>query len=346
MIHRNMEFFNVAEIETVSGSSAVKFHRFPEEVRNCLGLGRSSFGRYVAGMTTGCELRFVTEGDRVSISVSSQEAEGEILVFRGDFFHSIHTLPAGLVKTIQLTDPAGFGKLRPEVLQQGAFSPNVWRILFCHDFTGLFHGIQSFGFAIRPPAPTEVPKNRWLAYGSSITHGAGAQLHTNSWIMQAAGILGVDVLDKGMGGSCFCEPDMAEYLAESGARGEWDFTTLELGVNMRGHFSPEEFEQYAGFLVHRIKELNPDKPLFLITSFPNAAGNSYEYSADARNEACFNQSLRNLQKSLQDCQVHLIEGDKVLDRFSLLSCDLIHPSANGHIAMGRNMAGMLAGILY
>ncbi len=342
MIYQNIEFLNVAELEKIPGSASVRLHRFPEKVRSHLGLGRSSYGRYVAEMTTGCELRFISKGDRVHLSLSSLDADGEIVVFKGDFVHSRHLLKAGLVTSVQLTDNVDFGKLRPEVLKDGLFSPHVWRILFCHNFTGVFHDINPFGYDIRPPLHSEVPSRKWLAYGSSITHGAGALLHTNSWITQAACSLGVDVLNKGMGGSCFCEPEMAEYLAVSGEKGEWDFATLEIGVNMRGHFSSDEFEKHAGFLVNRIIDLNPEKPVFLITTFPNAATSSIETSQDARNEQLFNQHLRRLHQKRCDQNLHLIEGNTVLDNFSLLSCDLIHPSDNGHIAMGRNIAAILS----
>ena len=344
MVYRNMALFKVAEVEAGTSSSSVAVRRFPKDVSRQLGLGHSTFGRYVATMTTGCELRFVVDGDRLAVSLGAVEADGEVLVFKGDFLHSRHPLPAGLVKTILLTETEPMKHANPALLRGGAFSPEVWRILFGHDFTGVFHGIETYGQAIRPPAPAEVPAVKWLAYGSSITHGAGALLHANSWIMQAAHALGVDVLDKGMGGSCFCEPEMADYLAESGARGEWDVATLELGVNMRSQFTPEAFEAHAGLLVRRIKELNPEKPVVLLTIFPNACTGD-EQTVEGRNEKHFNQVIRELHHRYRNDKVHLIEGSEILNRSSLLSCDLIHPSPQGHIVMGHNMATRMPEIL-
>jgi hypothetical protein len=42
-----------------------------------------------------------------------------------------------------------------------------------------------------------------------------------------------------------------------------------------------------------------------------------------------------------DPNLHLIEWDQVLNRFSRLSADLIHPSPAGHQMMGPNLAALL-----
>jgi lysophospholipase L1-like esterase len=41
-----------------------------------------------------------------------------------------------------------------------------------------------------------------------------------------------------------------------------------------------------------------------------------------------------------DQNLHLIEWDQVLNRFSRLSADLIHPSPAGHQMMGLNLAAL------
>ena len=344
MIYKNIEFFNVEEIEIKDEYPGIRLHRFPKKVEVNMGWGRKSFGRWASGLTTGCEIRFVTEGDLVEISLSALEAQGEVLVYKGDFFHSKHTLKVGVVNTLVLRENPEFKKLDSKVFQGCTFSPNVWRIIFCHNFTGVFYGINDFGYTVRPPKKLEIPNMKWMAYGSSITHGAGALTHTNSYIMQAARGLKVDVLDKGMGGSCLCENEVADFLALDC---NWDFATLELGVNMRESFTPDEFEEFAHYLITTIKQNNPFKHIFLVTIYPN----SLHYINDDKDICVITQRefdirLRKIYSELEDDYLHLIEGSQILKDFSYLTCDLIHPSEFGHIAMGESIAHKIKQVLF
>ena len=98
-------------------------------------------------------------------------------------------------------------------------------------------GITELAIA-KKPGEDEKPRRRWLAYGSSITN-------VGSWYVHHAALrLLADVFNKGMCGSCLCEPEVAGWLPSCES---WDFATLELGVNMRGGFSAMEFEKRARF---------------------------------------------------------------------------------------------------
>lgn len=39
--------------------------------------------------------------------------------------------------------------------------------------------------------------------------------------------------------------------------------------------------------------------------------------------------------------VYFVSGEEILDEFTGLTCDLIHPSDSGHIRMGGNLANIL-----
>ncbi len=342
MIYRNVELFNVCEAENREREVVLRMHRFPGQVREKLGWGKNSFGRYVAQMTTGCEIRFVTEGDTAAVTLCAMDEDGEVLVYQGDFLHSRHRLQQGVAACIRFSQNSMMGRLREEIFEGGRFSHRVWRILFCHDFICGFAGLEDYGYDIRPPAAGETPSIKWMAYGSSITHGACAQLHTNSYIMQAARRLGVDVLNKGMGGSCLCEREIADYLAENG---EWDLLTLELGVNMRGGFTPEEFEEHAGYLVDAVKTRNPGKPVVLVTIFPNFSGCFKEEANETNWDIPYNKIIRKLHTKYSDGYTHLIEGSDILTDFSWLACDYIHPSEHGHVMMGQKLAERMEAII-
>ncbi|MCS7460654.1 GDSL-type esterase/lipase family protein [Paenibacillus doosanensis] len=334
MIEQGIAFHNVTELERRELLPGLRLHRFPKRVRHAL----SENGRTKAVQSNGCELRFVTDAKHVRITLSSLETNGRVLVFRGDFFHSAHTLQAGVIQTISLEIPERFAEVEPERLNNAAFSSRVWRV-YCERFGAVFYDIDAFGHEIRPPAREEVPQLTFAAYGSSITQGAGALSHYNGYIQQAARRLQIDALNLGLSGSCHCEPEVADHLAE---RKDWDLAFLELGVNMRSTFSPEQFEERAGYLLDRLAEKHPDKPIFLTTMYPNRASYFKDRSAVfTENERQFNDVLRRYAASKGAGQLYLLEGSDIMTDFTSLTSDLIHPSDYGHIAMGERLAEMM-----
>ncbi|WP_248924721.1 GDSL-type esterase/lipase family protein [Paenibacillus hamazuiensis] len=342
MIHEHVCFHNVEELELRTGMPGWVLQRYPKRVRDRLGEGYDERGRYVASMSTGCEMRFVTSSGRIRITLSAPVEEGDIVVYNGDFFHSLHRLESGKIQTLQLERSDRFAEVPKEALQTGRFSPDVWRIFVSRRYVAgpgfqvAYHHLETFGHPVRPPAPDEVPSVRWLAYGSSITHGSGATVNPNSYIQQAARRLGFDVLNKGLGGSCFCEKETADFFA---AHPGWDVATLELGVNMRGFFTTEQFAERAGYLVRSMAAAHPGKPIFLITLFPNSADHhmSKDHAAKKANRE-FADVLRGLHRELASPNVHLLEGHELLPDFGALAADLIHPSDYGHIVIGENLA--------
>lgn len=328
-------FHNVGELERLGDLPGVLLSRLPRKVRESL----NRRARHVALEGVGCEVRFVSDFPEVRVFVAAQKPEFgdqlEIRVFRGDFEHSVHQIPPGQTAALALAVPDAFASAQPCHLRQG-FAPNVWRVQFGRG-PGLFLGVDGLGGTVRPPLPEELPKCNWLAYGSSITNS-----HLDGYPQVAARRLGVDVQNKGLSGACQCEPELADWLATGCA---WDFATLELGVNMRG-FAPEEFAKRASYLVRQVVTLNPGKPVFLITVFPNCLtqGIAQENRICAADLA-FNDTLRGLVGEIGSPDLHLIEGYQILDQFTGLRTDLLHPSPYGHAVMGLNLAELLRPVL-
>lgn len=343
MIFEQLAFHNVEELEPLTTASGFLLQRFPKAVRERLGRPGDQRGRYIAAMSTGCEIRFVTEAPIVRATLSAPMTGGDVVVYNGDHVHSVHALEPGVPKTLHLERPAEFAAVRAGRLRENArFSPDVWRLFVSRSYLGgpgfqvAFHALETFGYDRRPPQPGETPSRRWLAYGSSITQGSGATVHHQAYIQQAARRLGCEVLNKGMGGSCLCEREMADYLA---ARADWDFATLELGVNMRGHFTTEQFTERASYLVERMTTQQPGKPIFLLNMFPNGA----DYPEDLSHPLTavnrdYREALRHIHRRLALPNVQLLEGEAILPDFSALASDLLHPSDYGHIVMGQRLA--------
>lgn len=335
MIFQNLEFHNVEEIEETK--IGYRLHRFPRMVREHLGSveGGSTYGRYIADLTTGCEIRFVTSGDRVLLSLSSFDEDGVIAIYRGDFKVGYRRIEAGKVNPIMLESPAGFDQLNP-AYKKGDFAPDVWRIMSCHDFGLVFCAIETFGQTVRPPKPDEKPQKKLLAYGTSLTHGAAAQSYPVSYINYLARLLHVDLFNKGMGGSCMNECAVADYIAASD---DWDALFLENMTNM-GDGMAEQYEKQTAYLLDTVTRAHPDKPIFAVTMYPLG----YMTGPDPENPLVkkgfvLDDILRRLVKDYPN--VTLIEGDTLLTDFRNLMTDLVHMNDFGHIQVAENLAKVI-----
>ncbi|MGO4499340.1 SGNH/GDSL hydrolase family protein [Paenibacillus sp. 2RAB27] len=330
----NVVFHNVAELESRAYLPGLRLQRFPKQVRESL----TEKGRTKAAESSGCEIRFVTEATNIRVTMAAQEKDGRVLVFKGDFFHAAYDLKAGVITTLQLESPERFAEVPLALLDNVAFSSNVWRI-YCDRFTAIFVDIDAYGFAIRPPERQEVPQLTMLAYGSSITQGAGALSHYNGYVQQTARRLDIDVLNLGLSGSCYCEPELADHLAE---REDWDLAYLELGVNMRGTVNVEEFQHRVTYLLDGIIRKHPSKPIFVTTIYPNRAtyfhDTAHPFSVA---EKQFNEVLKRYVESRQHPNLTLLDGAQIMIDFTSLTSDLIHPSDYGHSRMGEQLAGFL-----
>lgn len=344
LIHDSIAFHNVAELESVSGLAGVRLQRFPAALRNGLGFKDHSRGRFYAHRAAGCELRFVSSGPFVRLALSAVEADTSVIVYKGDHAHSRHVLPAGVVTSLFLENPPWFSQVDRTMLRARRFAPDVWRIMFHQDAVACYHHLDTFGQEVRPPEPHEMPARRWLAYGSSITYGASVFHPPNAFIQHAANLLGVDVLCKGLPGSCLCEPEVAAWLA---ALPGWDFATLELGVNLVDSATPEEFETRARNLLATMHAARPEAVVFVINIFPNRADHLLDRQAPASvRTPVFNKIVQRLVAEINHPSVRFIEGRAMLQEISGLSSDLLHPSDEGHIAMGAALASMLGLIIH
>ncbi len=350
MIHQDLQLHNVVELEPAEGGG-VYLRRFPSRIREAI----SPLGRMVSQESAGVEIRFVTEARSFRVGLGSLPSvlapyelhNQDVMIFRGAFFHSRHQLVPGRVNAINVVNIGGvepFDTITDSAARACGFSPQVWRILLGR-YPAILHGVDTYGYPRRPPHADELPSRRWIAYGSSITNGASPTVHHNSYIYTAARIAGLDVCNQGLSGACLCEPEIADYLA---ARDDWQVMTLELGVNMRGGFTAEQFRDRAQSLVRRISTAHPDRLIVLITIFSNAASPGNSCTPDAQvtaRQEDFDAILRELAGQRGTGNVRLIEGKELLADAGALCIDLIHPSDYGHAQIGHTLGPRLRDLL-
>lgn len=127
-----------------------------------------------------------------------------------------------------------------------------------------YHGIGPGNH--RLPEVKESPSKTLLSYGTSITHGVIISGPHLSYPSMTARKLGMDLLNFGMSGTAYCEPEMADYIA---SRDDWDIATLALSVNMFNEmFTLEQFKERIEYMVNTVAKTRPSKPIYCITLYP------------------------------------------------------------------------------
>ncbi len=282
---------------------------------------------------TGCELRFVPGSDDATIRVTlSARNRTTVWPFWGGFQGQEPVEFGPVPKTVALSVPDRIRRLDDGV-ETGAFDPRICRLRFdawepvaVHDVAG----------DCRPPTDGELPDRRLLFHGTSITEGAAASAPHLNYVSRVARHLGVDALNLGASGSAFCEPAMADYLAD---RDDWDVATLALSVNMANRgFTEAQFREHVGPFVRTVAERNPGKPVLCVTLFPYHE--DVVRDGDRERAAAFRAALRSAVDSCESGNVHLVEGPDLLDATGLTT-DLLHPGDAGMDAIGAGLADAL-----
>ena len=340
IIKDNLEF-HAAELRTVPGLSGVLPARVPADVAAKL----NPRARFIAADTVTTEIRFVTDAPNVDIFLSTVKPElgPELMVqiFFGNFEYQTVFLKPGLVSNLRITSgtPA-IRNIKPEFLRKGpgiGFDPNVIRVISQRG--GLIYcGIETYGSPVRPPEPSEKPAKTCLFYGSSITNSTA-----DGFPSVACRILGTDIINVGMSGSCHVEPELADWMA---ARKDWDLAVFELGINAL-RMPVDEFRRRVDHLLNVFTSQHPEKPLVLLTLFPSFARFEFEKEPVGDDiDSAFCRILRELHAEYaKKGSVHLIEGNEILTDLNGLGADFLHPKTFGHALMGRNLAEKLAPLL-
>ena len=338
MIYENIELHNVEAVQVVEGHGGVRLQRVPENVRMALNEGAQM--RMLQPDTA--EIRFVAESPTCRITLSSQ-GQTRVTVFNGLFDNrqryiigpEPQTIEVRISERLQQLDEAYWGKF--------SFSPRVYRLIFGGPQRDpvFFHGIEGQG--IRPAEAGEVPALRYLAYGTSITHGFDAEGPHLSYVSQTARHLGADLINLGVGGSAHCEKELADYIA---GRNDWHIASLALSVNMRG-CPLEIFRDRVSYMVNKIAGAQPGRPVACITLYPffQDFGIATEPAGDGGRAEEYRQILREVVQACPHKNAHLLEGPEILTDISGLTGDLIHPADNGMIEMGWRLAEKLKPLL-
>lgn len=304
----------------------VTFWRVPAHVRDHLNPKAQDRLRW----TTGVELRFrrVETPVRVTLSVDEEMSLAEI--YYGPFWHSMHFIG---------TEPTTFEIVPPQRqdlisdIDALPFSLDVVRVVLPWKSYTVVHGIDG---DITPPDVSQLPRLRYLAYGSSITNGNAGGRPTGMYAARTAQLLGADLYNLGSGGSAFYEPELADYIA---ARDDWSIATLEIGINMIDFFSEGAFTERVHYFVNRVASANPQRRVFCIDTLLNFR-DAPTHPQHAKC-AAFRRIVREAVAAANQPRCIHVDALSLMDSPLHLRSDALHPSPSGAEVIAQRLAAII-----
>ena len=333
MIFKNIEFHNVADLTKDEDGSYI-MHRFPLSVEKELEGGQNA-----NMITTGVELRFKIRSGVAKIKLKNSgdsSAATRIFQYRGNIIDSWKNYSFSVVGGQEITRTISphpeIELLRKVTADAGySFSPDVIRLVINQS---LIRFVDVEG-DVEPPTVDDVPRRKYLAYGSSITHGSQCYSNATGFVNQVAEYFKADALNRGLAGNARLEKVVADEIAGMGKRGEWDFCTLCMGINI-SNIPPEEFRKKVRYMLETVTFSNLQKHIFAISpifSRDDIVGKS--------NLSDFRKVVEEEVKLINTPNLHYISGLSLLGGPGGLSCDLVHPSPDGANTIAKNLIDIL-----
>jgi len=327
MIYKGTELHNVAETISNGQNKGIQISRIPNNVRAAV----NENAKAKALWATGCEIRFNLESESAKVVL---KAEGPAMaeVFQGSFLVSRQMIGSEPVE-IKFPKRQNIDLLQTLTRQRKLpFDAGLTRLVLPYN-SGIT--LMSIEGQTSPPRREQVPAKRYLAYGSSITHGSDAARPTGTYAMRTAQFLGADLINLGFGGGAHCEKELADYIA---GRDDWDFASLEMGINMIRTFDPERFKSRVDYFIEKIGKSFPGKWVFCIDLFTFHSG----VNGNAKKQGAFREIVRNRVKELGMPKLVHVDGRHLLKNVAGLKDDLVHPSPAGMEEIATNLSKAIA----
>ena len=298
-------------------------HRLPVSVEEAM----SEQGQRMNRFGTGVELRFKMVSDKVRITlrhIGPSTASAQIYLYHGailggwdEFSRSIQ---GGGSRVIEVTRYPRMTMLE-EATRAGryTFSPEVVRLVLP---AGTIELCDVEGECV-PPSPEDMPRETYLAYGSSITNGSLALNMPSTFTTIVGEYFRSDVRNLGFAASAKLESAVADEIAAMGERGEWSYATLCMGVNVL-RLDEADFTARVDYMIRTIADRNPDKHIFCISPF--LCEDDMEGSEIPTH---WRRIIKEMVERYNSPNVHYLDGLSLMGTPAGLSGDMTHPSPIG-----------------
>lgn len=328
MIYKGLELFNVSELSQGS-NGGMRIHRFPLSVEKAFG----EQGTRINRNSVGVEIRFKMKSDKVKLHLSMEgEGGGSATFYRGSVLSKWQDLSRhikGGEGSVLEFDKADRPEFFEEITRSGnyPYSPDVIRLVM----NGGPLQIVDVEGDIEPPCKEDLPSKTYLAYGSSITFGSSALSTPYMFTNLIGDHFKVAVRNLGMAGSALLEHEVADYIADEGAKGNWDFATLCMGINCLGRAESDIYES-VGYMIDKVAGDNPDKHIFCIS--PIFCCEDIKGSESPKR---WRRIIGELVEKYNSPYVHYVNGLSLMDGAWGLSGDFVHPAPIGVRGIAKNL---------
>lgn len=178
------------------------------------------------------------------------------------------------------------------------------------------------------PKPEQMPKETYLAYGSSITHGSLGLIQPDSYVFRISQLLKTDYINLGFAGRALMEEEMAKYII---SRKDWSFASVEMGVNAverRKGITMEEFEKRIDRFTAVLAE--DPRPIFATSIF------GFNDIDQERAE-----NMRRIVRKYAVNRLIYTDGLQILNNPCFISSDLVHPSVQGQQQIAERWSNVM-----
>jgi hypothetical protein len=331
MRYQDVELHNVCDVVADKGTDGLRLSRLPLAILPHVneGVQRHAF------LTAGCEIRgMLRPGGEARIVL--QVDDGNVVPPLVETFHGCirgaTTLLSRTPTEIKIQRPGQAEHIAAiHVKGHYPFDASLVRVSLPHIHPCRIISIEG---DLTYPESGSLPTRTMLAYGSSITNGAHAVLPSGTYASQTARRLGVDLINLGFGGAAQMDAAIADHIA---ARDDWDFATLEMGINVR-NWPTEKFRAAVEYFVATIVAAHPDKFVFCMDLFTNDA----DFTGNKTQAVGFREGVEEIAAKQNSARVVYVDGRDILTDPRGLQTDLVHPSDYGMQEMGRNLAALVA----
>lgn len=322
-----VELFNVCEAQKCDKGYIL--NRYPEEIQKYM----SVRGSWIASMSCGCEIRFVkTEPGVTRVCLFAERGDCLAVLYRGDRVEKNFVIKDGTYYNLEIDANGSDTVNNPEFFANDVFSKDVVRIVLFSSRV-ILSSIETYGRTIRKPNADELPKKTIFAYGSSITHGTAAITSPLTYVSTAARHLKYQVMNKGLGGACFNEKEVADFFA---ANIDYDYMIYECGTNMLDDYPLDEIEKRCTYLLKKMLEKNPDKKIFLLTPpTPRLRYDKPQFYAEIID------TVKKVHANANSENCIFVNSELFEDSTAYVTTDIIHPSTEGHFMMGLKFAEIM-----
>ncbi|MGN0779648.1 MAG: SGNH/GDSL hydrolase family protein [Aristaeellaceae bacterium] len=322
MIFQQIDFHNVAEMTPVADGWLM--WRLPEPVR---AQTSENLRQRVCCYTTGVELRFRLRGTGVTLLLRSEPmAEAQVAhiyygSMQGGWENSTRVIGTQPTR-VHIPAPKNLDALRQ--ISENAhlpFDPALVRLVLPYG-TCVYMGCEG---DVEPPRPGDTPRQTYLAYGSSITHGSLALSAPHTYPFRIAQMLGCDYLNLGFAGTARAEEAVAHYIV---SRKDWDFASVELGINMLD-MDEETFTRRIDRFTAILAQ--DGRPVFA-TSLFGFNGDKQEVG----------QRYRDIVRRYAGKRLMFTDGLTLLNNPAYIAQDMVHPSLEGIEQIARRWSSIMA----